>query len=83
MSRDKSARRFAQDDDFAEGSKSIWAFAKNTKSSKKSQALRMTALWGDRKASGHLQKKEKVEKVTGSARRFAQDDGFAEGSKSI
>src|SRR3984957_1247150 len=38
----RPARRFAQDDGFVEGSKNIWSSAKNTKRSKKSQALGMT-----------------------------------------
>src|SRR6202012_2824723 len=48
----RSARRFAQDDDSVVGIKNIGSSAKNTKRSKKSQALprqagagRMTILW--------------------------------------
>jgi hypothetical protein len=41
----RSARRFAQDDDSVVGIKNIGSPAKNTKRSKKSQALRMTILW--------------------------------------
>jgi hypothetical protein len=37
-------RRGRQDDGFVEGLKNIWSSAKNTKRSKKSQALRMTIL---------------------------------------
>ena len=43
---DRSARRFAQDDGFVGGKKHPVSYAENTKRSKKSQALRMTALWG-------------------------------------
>ena len=39
---DRSARRFAQDDDSVVGIKNIGSSAKNTKRSKKSQALGMT-----------------------------------------
>src|ERR1700742_1143698 len=46
---DRSARRFAQDDDSVVGIKNIGSSAKNTKRSKKSQALRMTNLWGSQK----------------------------------
>ena len=46
---DRSARRFAQDDDSVVGIKNIGSSAKNTKRSKKSQALRMTILWENRK----------------------------------
>src|SRR5580692_3110962 len=42
VSRDKSARRFAQDDAFFEGTKKYLVGCKNAKRSKKSQALRMT-----------------------------------------
>jgi hypothetical protein len=49
----RSVRRFAQDDDSVAGIKTIGSSAKNTKRSKKSQALprqagagRMTSLWG-------------------------------------
>jgi hypothetical protein len=45
VSRNESARRFAQDDDSVVGIKNIGSSAKNTKRSKKSQALRMTILW--------------------------------------
>ena len=44
-SRDRSVRRFAQDDDSVVGIKNIGSSAKNTKRSKKSQALMMTSLW--------------------------------------
>jgi hypothetical protein len=42
---DRSARRFAQDDDSVVGIENIGSSAKNTKRSKKSQALRMTIQW--------------------------------------
>jgi hypothetical protein len=43
---DRSAKRFAQDDGFVGGLEiQLVGNAENTKRSKKSQALRMTALW--------------------------------------
>jgi hypothetical protein len=44
--RDRSAKRFAQDDGFVGGLEiQLVGYAENTKRSKKSQALRMTILW--------------------------------------
>jgi hypothetical protein len=43
---DRSAKRFAQDDGFVGGLEiQLVGYAENTKRPKKSQALRMTALW--------------------------------------
>ena len=53
------------------GKKHPVSYAENTKRSKKSQALRMTALWGVKSIRLATQKNEKIEKVTGS-----QDDDF-------
>ena len=76
-SRDKSVRRCAQDDAFLQGLKNIWSGPKNTRRSKKSQALRMTILWRGLKNNWPRQKKyKKFEKVTSS-----QDDAFPEGLK--
>jgi hypothetical protein len=41
----RSARRFAQDDAFFEGTEKYLVGCKNAKRSKKSQDLRMTVLW--------------------------------------
>jgi hypothetical protein len=47
VSRDKSVRRSAQDDVFVRGLEiQLVGYAENTKRTKKSQALRMTSLWG-------------------------------------
>ena len=48
------------------GKKHPVSYAENTKRSKKSQALRMTALWGVKSVRLATQKHEKTEKVTGS-----------------
>jgi hypothetical protein len=78
---DKSARRFAQDDGFVGGLKGLEiqlvGHAENTKRSKKSQALRMTALSGGLKYNGWIRRKrKKIEKVTGSR----DDKGKGNGS---
>jgi hypothetical protein len=62
----------SQDDGFVRGLKYSWLDAENTKRSKKSQALRMTALSGGLKTAGWIcRKHQKIEKVTSS-----QDDVF-------
>jgi hypothetical protein len=64
VSRDKSVRRSAQDDDFVRGLRYRWlGYAENTNRSKKSQALRMTALSGGLKYRWLvMQKTRKVRK---------------------
>jgi hypothetical protein len=68
----------SQDDDSVVGIKNIGSSAKNTKRSKKSQALRMTIPWWGSKTSGRLQKTRKDRKVTSS-----QDDDSVVGSKTL
>src|ERR1700722_1653292 len=51
------------------GRKNIWSGTKNAKGPEKAQALRMTSFSRGLKISGRVQKRGKVEKVTGS-----QDD---------
>jgi murein L,D-transpeptidase YcbB/YkuD len=66
----------SRDDGFIGGLEYNWLnMQKNTKRSKKSQALRMTALSGGLSATGSIcREHEKIDKVTGS-----QDDGFVGG----
>jgi hypothetical protein len=75
---DRSARRFAQDDDSVVGIKNIGSSSKNAKGSKKSQALRMTIPWWGSKHRVVFKKRERIEKVTSS-----QDDDSVVGIKNI
>ena len=69
---DRSARRFAQDDGFVGAEKLSVSCVENTKDQKKSQALRMSALWGLKRFRFRCVENTKDQKkVSGS-----QDDGF-------
>ena len=56
---DKSAKRFAQDDGFVGGVKQSWLGRLKHERSKKSQALRMTSLWGSLADSGWICRKRR------------------------
>src|ERR1700744_6296786 len=75
---DRSARRFAQDDDSVVGIKNIGSSAKNTKRSKKSQALGMTILLKEATLSNPTELSSRPERsvVEGPAVCFTGNEGW-------